>query len=94
MARAKELGLTVILSGQGADEILLGYRKFLGFYLQSLVRQGKMPSRGRAHFCSSRTVPVVLANEIRRCETIRAVSAPSRQHERRWGGRHPSSASA
>lgn len=42
MARAKELGLTVILSGQGADEILLGYRKFLGFYLQSLVRQGKM----------------------------------------------------
>ncbi len=41
MARAKELGLTVILSGQGADEILLGYRKFLGFYLQSLVRQGR-----------------------------------------------------
>jgi asparagine synthase (glutamine-hydrolysing) len=39
MERAKQLGLTVILSGQGADEILLGYRKFLGFYLQSLVRQ-------------------------------------------------------
>jgi asparagine synthase (glutamine-hydrolysing) len=39
MQRAKELGLTVILSGQGADEILLGYRKFLGFYLQSLLRQ-------------------------------------------------------
>ncbi|HTU65162.1 MAG TPA: asparagine synthase (glutamine-hydrolyzing) [Steroidobacteraceae bacterium] len=41
MERAKQLGLTVILSGQGADEILLGYRKFLGFYLQSLVRQGR-----------------------------------------------------
>ena len=40
MERAKELGLTVLLSGQGADEILLGYRKFLGFYLQSLVRRG------------------------------------------------------
>jgi|SRR5665213_1659513 len=40
MAVAKELGLTVILSGQGADEILLGYRKFLGFYLQSLLRHG------------------------------------------------------
>lgn len=39
MARAKELGLTVILSGQGADEILLGYRKFLGFYLESLLRR-------------------------------------------------------
>ncbi len=42
MMRAVELGLTVILSGQGADEILLGYRKFLGFYLQSLLRQGKV----------------------------------------------------
>ena len=41
MERAKELGLTVILSGQGADEILLGYRKFLGFYLQSLLRHGR-----------------------------------------------------
>jgi len=40
MQRAKELGLTVILSGQGADEMLLGYRKFLGFYLQSLLRRG------------------------------------------------------
>jgi asparagine synthase (glutamine-hydrolysing) len=39
MERARQLGLTVILSGQGADEILLGYRKFLGFYLQSLVRR-------------------------------------------------------
>jgi asparagine synthase (glutamine-hydrolysing) len=39
MERAKQLGLTVILSGQGADEILLGYRKYLGFYLQSLLRQ-------------------------------------------------------
>ena len=42
MRRAKELGLTVILSGQGADEILLGYRKYLGFYLQSLLRQGRV----------------------------------------------------
>lgn len=41
MERARQLALTVILSGQGADEILLGYRKFLGFYLQSLVRRGR-----------------------------------------------------
>jgi asparagine synthase (glutamine-hydrolysing) len=38
MHRARQLGLTVILSGQGADESLLGYRKFLGFYVQSLLR--------------------------------------------------------
>lgn len=40
MQRARELGLTVVLSGQGADEILLGYRKFLGFHVQSLLRAG------------------------------------------------------
>lgn len=41
MEKAKELGITVILSGQGADEILCGYKKFLGFYLQQLVYQKK-----------------------------------------------------
>lgn len=45
MERARQLGVTVVLSGQGADEILLGYRKFLGFYLQSLVRDRRI---GRA----------------------------------------------
>lgn len=40
MACAKQLGLKVIMSGQGADEIFLGYRKYLGFYLQTLIRRG------------------------------------------------------
>lgn len=58
MQRARELGLTVVLSGQGADELLLGYHKFLGFYLQSLIRQGR-PLRAvgvLAAFCATRTV--------------------------------------
>ncbi|HYA42909.1 MAG TPA: asparagine synthase (glutamine-hydrolyzing) [Syntrophobacteraceae bacterium] len=37
MREAKRLGITVILSGQGADELLCGYRKYLGFYLQHLA---------------------------------------------------------
>jgi len=41
MQQAKQLGVTVILSGQGADELLCGYRKYLGFYIQSLIRSGK-----------------------------------------------------
>jgi len=41
MQQARELGITVILSGQGADELLCGYRKYLGFYLQSLLYLGK-----------------------------------------------------
>lgn len=40
MKSAKEQGITVVLSGQGADELLCGYRKFLGFHLQTLMRQG------------------------------------------------------
>jgi asparagine synthase (glutamine-hydrolysing) len=41
MKKAHELGITVILSGQGADELLCGYKKYLGFYVQSLVRSRK-----------------------------------------------------
>jgi|SRR5579875_118675 len=40
MQEAKQLGVTVILSGQGADELLCGYRKFLGFRLQELLALG------------------------------------------------------
>jgi asparagine synthase (glutamine-hydrolysing) len=36
--------VVVLLSGQGGDEILLGYLKFFVFYLRDLVRQGKYAS--------------------------------------------------
>lgn len=42
MQKAHELGITVILSGQGADELLCGYKKYLGFYIQSLLRGKRM----------------------------------------------------
>ena len=41
MKRAKELDVTVLLSGQGADESLCGYNKYLGFYLQQLMMSGQ-----------------------------------------------------
>ena len=34
MSKAKEKKIKVILSGQGADELLCGYKKYLPFYLQ------------------------------------------------------------
>jgi asparagine synthase (glutamine-hydrolysing) len=44
MKEAEALGIKVILSGNGDDELLCGYKKYLGFYLQHLMRQGKWSS--------------------------------------------------
>ncbi len=40
MGAARNLGLTVLLSGQGSDEQLGGYNKFLYFYVHDMVRRG------------------------------------------------------
>ena len=41
MLAAKDKGMVVVLSGQGADEQLGGYNKFLYFYLRELLSQGR-----------------------------------------------------
>jgi asparagine synthase (glutamine-hydrolysing) len=41
MEVARSLGITVLLSGQGADEQLGGYNKFLYFWLMDLWKQGR-----------------------------------------------------
>lgn len=38
MSKAHEQGVKVILSGQGADEMLCGYKKYLGFYIKHLIK--------------------------------------------------------
>jgi asparagine synthase (glutamine-hydrolysing) len=42
-----ETDVTVLLSGQGGDELLLGYRKFYFFYLRDLLRRGSLLTAGR-----------------------------------------------
>ncbi len=39
-AKAKELGLTVMMEGQGGDEMLSGYNPYYGGYLAGLIRRG------------------------------------------------------
>jgi asparagine synthase (glutamine-hydrolysing) len=38
MRRARDLGITVLLSGQGADEAFCGYRKYVGFEVLARLR--------------------------------------------------------
>lgn len=42
MKKARDLGITVILSGQGADEIFCGYKKYVAFAAQALLRGGRL----------------------------------------------------
>jgi asparagine synthase (glutamine-hydrolysing) len=42
MREAQRNGVTVILDGQGADEVLCGYRKFTVYYLQQLLRERRI----------------------------------------------------
>ena len=41
MKKAKDLGVTVILSGQGGDETFCGYKKFVGFRIFDMLNQKK-----------------------------------------------------
>ncbi len=43
-AAARAKGVTVILDGQGADEILAGYHKYYRWYWQELYRQNRLAS--------------------------------------------------
>jgi asparagine synthase (glutamine-hydrolysing) len=58
MKKARDRGITVLLSGQGADEILCGYKKYLGFYLQELISTGHLwtAAQACATFMQKRTV--------------------------------------
>lgn len=46
MRSARQAGVPVLLDGQGADEALLGYKKFYFFYLRNLIAKGRLLKAG------------------------------------------------
>lgn len=42
MREARQSGIPVLLDGQGADEVLCGYRKFTVYYLRDLLREKRL----------------------------------------------------
>jgi asparagine synthase (glutamine-hydrolysing) len=46
MREAKRAGLTVMLDGQGGDELFAGYRAFFGYRLSDLLRSGQLAKAG------------------------------------------------
>jgi len=47
MREARRAGLTVMLDGQGGDEILAGYRASFGYRLSDLLREGRLAEATR-----------------------------------------------
>jgi asparagine synthase (glutamine-hydrolysing) len=47
MREAKRAGLTVMLDGQGGDEIFAGYRAHVGYFLGDLLTRGQLKTFGR-----------------------------------------------
>jgi asparagine synthase (glutamine-hydrolysing) len=47
MRAAGDAGIKVVLDGQGADELFLGYPRYLGFRLADLMRSGQWLAAGR-----------------------------------------------
>lgn len=74
MERARSLGIKVLLTGQGADEQLGGYNKFLYFWLQEQLRHG--------HYLDAATTLAKFAlhsdtlYEFRISEAIRYLGSP------------------
>nr|BFD59371.1 asparagine synthase (glutamine-hydrolyzing) [Bdellovibrio sp. CKG001] len=80
MEKAKELNTKVLISGQGADEIFCGYRKYLGFYVKALLQQ-KRPIKAFTtllHFLKTRNlISEFDIGELKRYVSLLNMGSPS-----------------
>ncbi|MFZ2491236.1 MAG: asparagine synthase (glutamine-hydrolyzing) [Thermoanaerobaculia bacterium] len=72
MERARERGIKVLLSGQGADEQLGGYNKFFYFWLMNLAKDGRYLEAIKTFLRSARNSNTIY--EFKLSEAIRYLS--------------------
>ena len=62
MRLAHQRGLKVVLEGQGADEVLAGYHRYIPEYVASLIRTGEFSEATQA-LCAMRKTGILTASE-------------------------------
>lgn len=85
MQAAKMNGFKVVLSGQGADELLCGYRKYVYFYLSNLISQKNY--RQLASVLFSFVTNNTLIPEFSYTDAKKYIPAFSQKRDLVWGAR-------
>lgn len=78
----RESDVTVLLSGQGGDEVLLGYLKYFLFHIQHLLRKGKLVSAASALLASLAKRTMIV--QFRFDEAKRYLPILSRREPKTW----------
>jgi len=83
---AREVGIRVMLDGQGADELFAGYRTYLSVRLTALVRQGRLRAATRL-VRSARGLPGVTTQDLLRSAGYHALPPALHRLARALAGR-------
>ncbi|HEX2060492.1 MAG TPA: asparagine synthase (glutamine-hydrolyzing), partial [Thermoanaerobaculia bacterium] len=81
MRLARQRGVTVLLDGQGADEVLGGYHSIYGPHLRDLVRRGRLVAALR-EARGARNVAGIAGERLLLNELVRPALAPSLRRRR------------
>lgn len=87
---AKAQGITVLLDGQGADEVLAGYHKYYRWYWQELFRAGRLRQSGEQQAAQALGIGEKFSASAKlaaKLPELAAAMAQSRQGRRSW--QHP-----
>lgn len=80
---AKQAGVTVLLDGQGADEILAGYRKYYNWYWMELYKENKASLNVELHAARELGVKQTFGIKARLAARLPQFAAALQQNQKR-----------